>query len=39
MARWGLPEEIAYTASFLLSDKSSFITGSSVKVDGGYAAC
>ncbi|KAE9376999.1 NAD(P)-binding protein [Stipitochalara longipes BDJ] len=39
MARWGLPEEIAYTASFLLSDKSTFITGVSVEVDGGYSAC
>ena len=39
MARWALPEEIAYTASFLLSDKSSFMTGASVEVDGGYSAC
>ncbi len=39
MARWGMAEEIAYTASFLLSDKASFITGASVNVDGGYTAC
>jgi NAD(P)-dependent dehydrogenase (short-subunit alcohol dehydrogenase family) len=39
MARWGMPEEIAYTVSFLLSDKSSFITGTNVNVDGGYTAC
>lgn len=39
MARWGMPEEIAFTASFLLSDKSSFTTGAAVNVDGGYTAC
>jgi NAD(P)-dependent dehydrogenase (short-subunit alcohol dehydrogenase family) len=39
MARWGMPEEIAFTASFLLSDKSSFTTGAGVNVDGGYTAC
>jgi NAD(P)-dependent dehydrogenase (short-subunit alcohol dehydrogenase family) len=39
MNRWGLPEEVAYTASFLASDKASFITGTSVNVDGGYVAC
>ncbi|KUJ20742.1 NAD(P)-binding protein [Mollisia scopiformis] len=39
MARWGHPEEIAFTASFLLSDKASFVTGASISVDGGYGAC
>jgi NAD(P)-dependent dehydrogenase (short-subunit alcohol dehydrogenase family) len=38
MSRWGFPEEVAYTASFLLSDKASFITGTCVNVDGGYCA-
>ncbi len=30
------PEEIAYTAAFLLSDKSGHTTGQLVHVDGGY---
>jgi enoyl-[acyl-carrier-protein] reductase (NADH) len=39
MARWGMPEEVAFMASFLLSDKASFVTGSIHHVDGGYSAC
>jgi len=39
MNRWGLPEEVAYAVGFLLSDKSSFMTGASIEVDGGYTAC
>lgn len=34
----GKPEDVAYTAAFLLSDSSKFITGTSVIVDGGYSA-
>lgn len=34
--RPGGPEDIANTAAFLLSDESSFITGQSFNVDGGY---
>lgn len=34
----GKPEDIAYTAAFLLSDASKFITGTSIIVDGGYMA-
>lgn len=39
MARWGQAEEVAYSVSFLLSDKASFVTGTSLYVDGGYSAC
>lgn len=34
--RWGQPEEIGHLISFLLSDKASFITGSTHLADGGY---
>lgn len=35
LKRLGLPEEIAQTAIFLASDKASFITGQTLRVDGG----
>ncbi|MFL2803865.1 MAG: SDR family NAD(P)-dependent oxidoreductase [Dehalococcoidia bacterium] len=38
MGRMGKPEEVANTALFLASDDSSFITGSTLLVDGGYTA-
>ena len=38
MGRLGTPLEIAKTALFLASDDASFITGSSIVVDGGYTA-
>ncbi len=36
MKRLALPEEIAYVALFLASEKASYITGSNIKVDGGF---
>jgi meso-butanediol dehydrogenase/(S,S)-butanediol dehydrogenase/diacetyl reductase len=35
MGRAGRPEEVAQTIRFLLSDESSFITGTCIPVDGG----
>ncbi|MCD8186109.1 MAG: SDR family oxidoreductase [Rikenellaceae bacterium] len=36
MKRYGKPEEVAYGVIFLLSDASSYITGSQLVIDGGY---
>lgn len=36
MGRMAMPEEIAYTVSFMLSDRASFLAGTGVTVDGGY---
>jgi NAD(P)-dependent dehydrogenase (short-subunit alcohol dehydrogenase family) len=38
LKRLGLPEEVAEVALFLASDASSYMTGSSVIVDGGFTA-
>ena len=38
MKRLGKASEIADAALFLASDDASFITGSSLLVDGGYTA-
>ncbi|MFN8622806.1 MAG: SDR family oxidoreductase [Chloroflexota bacterium] len=38
LRRMGLPVEVARPVLFLLSDDASFITGSSLLVDGGYLA-
>jgi NAD(P)-dependent dehydrogenase (short-subunit alcohol dehydrogenase family) len=36
MKRYGLPEELGPAAIFLASDASSFMTGSVMKIDGGF---
>lgn len=36
MKRFGKPEEVAYGIIYLLSDASSFVTGSSIVIDGGF---
>jgi len=38
MGRWGELDEIAGVAVFLASDASSFVTGSSIVIDGGWTA-
>ena len=36
LGRYGRPEEIAYGAIYLLSDASSFTTGTGLVIDGGF---
>lgn len=36
MKRYGRPEEVAYGIIYLLSDASSFTTGASIVIDGGF---
>lgn len=36
LKRYGKPEEVARLHAFLLSDASSYITGDSIVIDGGY---
>ena len=36
MGRWGNPEEVSNVIEFLISEKSSYITGSTIFVDGGW---
>jgi NAD(P)-dependent dehydrogenase (short-subunit alcohol dehydrogenase family) len=36
-ARWGQAEEVAGTAVYLAGRASDFVTGETIRVDGGYA--
>ena len=36
MGRWGEPDEVSGVIEFLISKKSSYITGSTIYVDGGW---
>lgn len=38
LGRDGKPEEVAHAISFLLSERASFITGTTLVVDGGYTS-
>ena len=36
MKRYGKPEEIGYSAVYLLSDATKWVTGTSLLIDGGF---
>lgn len=36
LGRLGQPEDIAYLVRYLVSDESSFVTGSDFLIDGGW---
>ncbi|HRW22660.1 MAG TPA: SDR family oxidoreductase, partial [Bacteroidales bacterium] len=35
LRRFGKPEEVAYVAAFLASDKAAYITGEVISINGG----
>lgn len=37
LKRHGKPEEIAYAIIYLLSDAAAWVTGTALKIDGGYS--
>ena len=36
VCRWGQPQEMGYLVAFLCSQKAAFITGETIRIDGGY---
>ena len=36
LKRYGKPEEVAHAVIYLLSDASSWVTGTNLLIDGGY---
>ena len=36
MKRWGEPDEVANLIAFILSDKSKYINGANISIDGGW---
>ena len=38
IGRLGRPHDIAFSALYLLSDESAFVTGAELAIDGGYTA-
>ena len=37
LGRWGVEADIGHAAAFLLSDAADYITGETLRVDGGFA--
>jgi NAD(P)-dependent dehydrogenase (short-subunit alcohol dehydrogenase family) len=38
LTRWGVLDDIANMATYLLSDESGFVTGSELRIDGGWSS-
>ena len=36
LGRWGRPEEIAKAIAFLASEDASYLTGTTITIDGGW---